>query len=195
MKYRRLGRTNLNVSVIGVGCASGLRSQQLGPALFKRYREELPAIVHKLLELGGNFVATSASYHDTEEILGRALRGRRNKTLIFTATGSREVKQVVADCHRSLMRFQTEWIDGYFAHGGWGDGFYEAAVKLKEQGKIRFIGMSCHVPATHRARGFYAGLGTAQQVPACTGCRRCERACPNRLSIVEKLKEAHALLA
>src|SRR5512136_2738313 len=75
MKYRRFGRTNLNISVIGLGCASGLRSQQLGPELFNRYREELPAIVRKLFELGGNFVATSASYHDTEEILGRALRG------------------------------------------------------------------------------------------------------------------------
>lgn len=152
MKYRRLGRTNLNISVIGVGCASGLRSEQLGPALFNRYREELPAIVHKLLELGGNFVATSASYHDTEEILGRSLRGRRKQALIFTASGNRDAKRVMADCQRSLKRFQTEWIDGYFAHGGWSDGFYDAAVKLKQQGKIRFIGMSCHVPATHRAR-------------------------------------------
>jgi hypothetical protein len=59
MKYRRFGRTGLRISEIGLGCASGLRSEQLGPSLFNRYREELPAIVHKLLELGGNFVATS----------------------------------------------------------------------------------------------------------------------------------------
>ena len=45
------------------------------------------------------------------------------------------------------------------------------------------------------ARELYADLGTARQAPACTECRRCEQACPNRLSIVEKLKEAHALLA
>lgn len=152
MQYRRLGRTELKISAIGLGCASGLRSQQLGPTLFNRYREDLPAIVHRLLELGGNFVATSASYHDTEEILGRALHGRRKEALIFTATGSREAKRTIADCERSLKRFQTDSIDGYFAHGGWSDGFYEAAQRLKQQGKIRFIGMSCHVPAVHRIR-------------------------------------------
>jgi len=57
VERRRFGRTNLMLSAIGLGCASGLRSQQLGPALFNRYREELPAIVNKLLERGGNFVA------------------------------------------------------------------------------------------------------------------------------------------
>ncbi|MCX7886298.1 MAG: aldo/keto reductase [Verrucomicrobiae bacterium] len=153
MKYRRLGRTNLKVSEIGLGCATGLRSEQLGPELFNRYREELPAIVHKLLELGGNFVATSASYHDTEEILGRALKGRRKDALIFTATSpKREVKKIIADCERSLQRFRTDVIDGYFGHGGWSDAFGEAAQKLKAQGKIRFIGMSCHVPAEHRVQ-------------------------------------------
>jgi len=153
MKYRRLGRTNLKISEIGLGCASGLRSQQLGAELFNRYREELPAITHKLLELGGNFVATSASYHDTEEILGRALKGHRKDAFIFTATSpKRDVKTIVAACERSLQRFQTDVIDGYFGHGGWSDAFGEAAQRLRQQGKIRFIGMSCHIPEQHRVQ-------------------------------------------
>jgi predicted aldo/keto reductase-like oxidoreductase len=152
MKFRRLGRTGLMVSEIGLGCASGLRSQQLGPERFNRYREQLPAIARKLLELGGNFVATSASYHDTEEILGAVLKGRRKEVFMFTASGSRDAKQVTADCERSLKRFQTDVLDGYFCHGGWNDGFCEAAQRLREQGKVRFVGMSCHVPAVHRLR-------------------------------------------
>ena len=96
MKYRRFGRTNLTLSVIGLGCASGLRSEQLGPTLFNRYREELPAIVDHLLERGGNFVATAAGYHDTEEILGRSLRGRRKGITIFTGSNAHDVKRVRA---------------------------------------------------------------------------------------------------
>jgi predicted aldo/keto reductase-like oxidoreductase len=152
MKFRRFGRTELMLSEIGLGCASGLKSRQLGPVLFNQYREDLPAIVHKLLDLGGNFVATSYGYHDTEEILGRALVGRRDGVTIFTSPDPPKdtPDAVIARCHESLKRFRTDRIDCYFSHGHWSDAFYEGALKLKEQGKIRFIGLSCHVPATHR---------------------------------------------
>ena len=52
MQYRRLGRTNLMISEMILGCASGLRSEQLGPVLFNRYRELLPNIVSDLLIAG-----------------------------------------------------------------------------------------------------------------------------------------------
>jgi len=45
------------------------------------------------------------------------------------------------------------------------------------------------------AREYYAGLAEDQRVPACTECGICEKTCPNRLAIVDKLKEAHELLA
>ena len=153
MNYRRLGRTNLMISEMILGCASGLRSQQLGPILFNRYREQLPNIVSELLDRGGNAVATSSSYHDTEELLGKALIGRRQKAFIFTSAPPLEdAKSVIASCERSLIRFQTDHIDGYFCHGGWSAPFYEGAKKLQEQGKINFIGQSAHKPENHVVR-------------------------------------------
>ncbi len=73
---------------------------------------------------------------------------------IFTATtpGKKDVAAVIASCEKSLKNFQTDYIDCYFGHGGWSEPFGEAAQKLKQQGKIRFIGMSNHVPAKHLER-------------------------------------------
>ena len=152
MKYRRFGRTGLMLSEIGLGCASGLKSRMLGPEAFNRYREAISPMVHKLLDLGGNFVATSHSYHDTEDLLGRALVGRRDKAIIFTSPNPpKDTPQAVIErCELNLKNFQTDYIDCYFSHGHWSDAFHEGALKLKEQGKIRFIGISGHVPAVHR---------------------------------------------
>jgi len=152
MQYRRLGRTNLMISEMILGCASGLRSQQLGPVLFSRYRELLPSIVDQLIERGGNGFCTSYSYHDTEEILGKALKGRRQKAIIITGAPSGDAKKVIESGERSLVRWQTDYIDGFFCHGGWSEGFYEGAKKLQEQGKIRYIGESAHKPENHVQR-------------------------------------------
>jgi uncharacterized protein len=152
MKYRRLGRTNLMISEMILGCASGLRSEQLGKIQFNRYREQLPFIVNELLDRGCNGYCTSYSYHDTEEILGRALVGKRDKVYIITGAPAGDVNKVIESGERSLVRWQTDHIDGFFCHGGWSEGFYEGAKKLQEQGKIRFIGESSHKPQDHVAR-------------------------------------------
>jgi predicted aldo/keto reductase-like oxidoreductase len=153
MKYRRLGRTNLMISEMILGCASGLRSQQLGPVLFNRYREQLGNIVGELFDRGGNAVATSSSYHDTEELLGKALVGKRKNAIIVTSSPPlKDPAEVIKSCERSLVRFQTDYIDCYFCHGGWSEAFYEGAKKCQEQGKIRFIGQSAHKPDMHVQR-------------------------------------------
>jgi len=152
MKYRRLGRTNLMISEMILGCASGLRSEQLGKILFNRYREQLPFIVNELFDRGCNGFCTSYCYHDTEEILGKALVGKRDKVYIITGAPAGDANKVIESGERSLIRWQTDHIDGFFCHGGWSEGFYEGAKKLQEQGKIRFIGESGHKPEDHVAR-------------------------------------------
>ncbi len=76
----------------------------------------------------------------------------RQKRRLSARRDAQPPEAVISECERSLARFKTDVIDGYSAHGDWSDAFYEAAVKLKQQGKIRFIGLSCHVPEKHRLR-------------------------------------------
>ncbi len=77
---------------------------------------------------------------------------RRGKRLVRASRDAQTPEAVIAECELCLTRFKTDIIDEYFADGDWSDAFYEAAVKLKQQGKIRFIGMSCHAPKKHRLR-------------------------------------------
>ena len=73
----------------------------MAPSCFNRYREQLGDIVDRLFERGGNFVATSECYHDTEELLGKALKGRRKDAIIFTAATTHDKKNPDAD-HQEL---------------------------------------------------------------------------------------------
>ncbi len=148
MKYRRLGRTNLMISVIGLGNASGSLSRQLGPFLFDKWLMERGAAVNKLLDLGGNFTSTSTSYHNTVELLGSALKNRRDEVYYAIGTsGSGE--RMRAKFEKALKDLQTDVIDLVFSHGTGDEAAFETMHKLKDEGKIRFVGMSCHDPRLH----------------------------------------------
>ena len=151
MEKRALGRSGLNVSVVGLGCMNfGMMNDQAQAA----------AIVHRSLDLGINFFDTADVYGNrglSEEYLGKALGARRGDVVIATKFagpmsadqawmqgGSRRwIMRAVED---SLRRLGTDWIDLYQMHR-WDDAVpvgetLRALDDLVRQGKVRYVGCS-----------------------------------------------------
>ncbi|WP_053372604.1 aldo/keto reductase [Paenibacillus sp. FJAT-27812] len=149
MKRNRLGKSELYVSEVGLGCMS------LGTD-----REKAVALVHEAIDGGINFLDTADLYNEglNEEIVGEAIRGRRSEVILATKVGNRwepgkegwtwdpskaYIKAAVKD---SLRRLQTDYIDLYQLHGGTLEDpiseTIEAFEELKQEGLIRYYGIS-----------------------------------------------------
>jgi len=132
----------------------------LGTMTFGREADEAAsgAMLDRFLEAGGTFVDTADVYgpHTSEEILGRALKGRRDQVVLATKVrfatgeGANDVglsrRHVVAGCEASLRRLGTDWIDLYQLHM-WDrltpiEETLGALTDLVAQGKVRYIGAS-----------------------------------------------------
>jgi aryl-alcohol dehydrogenase-like predicted oxidoreductase len=158
MKRRKLGA--LEVSAIGLGCMS------MTPIYGTPDPEEAIATIHRALELGVDMIDTSDAYGagKNEELVGRALKGRRDKAILATKFGNIQTpnsqgvngrpEYVIEACEKSLKRLGLDMIDLYYIHRVDTDVPIEdtvgAMVKLKQQGKIRFLGISEAAPATLR---------------------------------------------
>lgn len=153
MHYRRLGRTDLRVSELSLGAARGAVADPQG---FK-------TTVHAVIDAGINLIDTAESYENggSESALGEALQGH-DDVLVETKyrpydshapdanyTGAPE--RLVASVEASLRRLRRDRIDILLGHGirslatldrFMNDGCYAAMVRLREQGKVRFIGIS-----------------------------------------------------
>lgn len=155
MKYRRLGKTNLNVSVIGVG------TWQYGGEWGKDFSQsEVTDILDRARELGINFIDTAECYGDhlSEMLIGGAIAGRRDQWIIATKFGhkyhgylNRSEPRTPADVQEqldsSLKALRTDYIDVYQYHSVRNIEFDDAGVrqvlqKAKQAGKIRHIGTS-----------------------------------------------------
>jgi aryl-alcohol dehydrogenase-like predicted oxidoreductase len=155
LQKRKLGRNGLEVSAIGLGCMG--MSQSYGPA----DEAESIATLHRALELGCNFLDTAEVYgpHTNEDLLGRALAGRRQDAIIATKFGFRIVdgKQqageldstpanIRAAVEGSLKRLRTDYIDLLYQHR------VDPAVPMEDvagtvaelvaAGKVRYFGLS-----------------------------------------------------
>ncbi len=157
MEYRKLGGTELEVSVVAMGCWA-LGSDPVFWGLVDD--NESIAAIHRALDLGVTLIDTAAAYGcgHSEEMVGKAITGRRDRVVIATKCGivwreaggkkenSLKRESVLKECEDSLRRMRIETIDLYQIH--WPDPntpiaeTMEALVTLREQGKIRAIGVS-----------------------------------------------------
>jgi len=146
MKYHKLGRTDIEVSVVAMGCWALAGGHTWGP----QDEADSIATVHSALDAGVNFFDTAEGYGRgySEEVLGRALKGRRHEAVIATkvSKGHLAPGDVIEACESSLRRLQTDVIDLYQIHWPSRDvsisETFPALEKLRDQGKVRAIGMS-----------------------------------------------------
>jgi aryl-alcohol dehydrogenase-like predicted oxidoreductase len=153
MLYRRLGRTSLDVSEISYGAARGATEDPAG----------FIATVRAAIEAGVSFIDTAGGYDggNSELVLGEALAGH-DGVLVETkycpyesyAVGAAYIgtpEALVASAEESLRRLRRDHLDVLLGHGMrtvesfdrfMGDGSYDALVRLRDQGKVRFIGIS-----------------------------------------------------
>ena len=161
MDQRTLGKSTLSVSAIGLGCMS------MSNVYGKCDDAEATAVVHRALDLGVNFLDSSDMYGwgQNEELLGRALRGKRDGVVLATKFGNLRKQDCTAGingrpeyvpqaCDASLKRLGVETIDLYFQHRVDPSVPIEDTVgamsRLIERGKVRYLGLSEASPATVR---------------------------------------------
>ncbi len=146
LRRRRLGRTGLEVSVIGFG----------GTWISELPMEEAKRVVRRAFELGINYFDTAKLDGDSEEKIGVALEDVRDKCVIATKTGSRTRKDVYSDIKCSLKRLRTDRLDIIQLHGiddektlekaiNFG-GALEACKRARSEGLVDFIGITGHKP-------------------------------------------------
>jgi len=163
MSPRKLGNQGLVVAQQGLGCMG--MSEFYGP----RDDAESIAAIHRALELGCHFLDTADMYgpYTNEELVGRAIEGKRDQFVIATKFGitrpagqpmtrgiSGRPEYVRESCEGSLRRLGVDVIDLYYQHRVDPDTPIEdtvgAMAELVKQGKVRFLGMSEAAPATLR---------------------------------------------
>ncbi|MFC1712058.1 aldo/keto reductase [Candidatus Poribacteria bacterium] len=162
MKKRKCGNSSLELPLLGIGCWSFGGGSYWG----EQDQRDVDVVVHRALDIGCDFFDTAEAYNDgaSEESLGKALKGRRSQATIGSKISpSNTAPEVLREhCEASLRRLQTDYIDLYMIH--WPihphsirhftddetvinnppstATAFETLIKLREEGKIRYIGVS-----------------------------------------------------
>jgi aryl-alcohol dehydrogenase-like predicted oxidoreductase len=155
MQYRTLGRTGIKVSPYALG------TLLLGAEIGNPDHEDSARIIHKALDVGINFIDTSDAYGTSEEVVGKALKGRRDDVVLATKFGrpvgedpnhqGTSRRWIMTAVENSLSRLQTDYIDLYQVHRLDPSTDIEETLSalsdLIHSGKVRAIGSS-NTPAS-----------------------------------------------
>ena len=156
-----LGKTGLEVSKNGFGA---LPIQRIS-------KKDAVYLLQKAFYNGINYFDTARAYSDSEEKMGAAFEYTRDRIVISTKTAAQTADGFWKDLEESLRQLKTDYIDIYQFHNpafcpkpGDESGLYDAALKAKEQGKIRHIGITNHRIAVAR-EAIESGLYETMQFP------------------------------
>jgi hypothetical protein len=135
IRKRKLGKTGMEVSEVAFGCM--ITSDQ--------------SVIERAADLGVNLFDTARGYQggNNERLVGAALKGRRDKVYISTKTGGKTKEEALAHLDESLRQLGTDHVDIWYLHGksraeDLTDDLLDAQRIAKQQGKIRFAGVSLH---------------------------------------------------
>lgn len=140
---RKLGSTNIELNRVGFG---GIPIQRIT-------QEDTNLVINELINQGINFIDSARGYTISEEYIGNAIEGKRDKFILATKSMSRSYDDMIRDVNISLNNFKTEYIDLYQLHNLKPDEYdeifdddmaYAALLKCKEEGKINHIGITSH---------------------------------------------------
>lgn len=144
MRYYKLGNTDLTVSELGFG----------GIPILRLESTEAESILRYAFDKGINFFDTANAYRDSEEKIGRAFAGMRDKVVLATKTMRRDGKGALENLEQSLRMLRTDYIDLYQFHQVAQESVWEEICapggalvvlqKAKEAGKIRHLGITSH---------------------------------------------------
>ncbi|MDK2564617.1 aldo/keto reductase [Romboutsia sedimentorum] len=140
---RLLGKTNMNIKRVGFG---GIPIQRIT-------QDDTFKVIDELEKQGINFIDTARGYTVSEEYIGNALKGKRDKFFIATKSMSRDYEGMKNDIQISLSNLKTDCIDLYQIHNLKSEEYdtifddnkaYKALLEAKNSGKIKHIGITSH---------------------------------------------------
>lgn len=146
MPKRKLGKTNIEVSLLGLGGAMTLAHQV--------QKSEAVKIINKAIDLGVNYIDTAPTYGASEANIGEVMRDRRSEVFLATKTIERSYDSTLRLFENSLQRLQVNGVDLYQVHGiheerdleliSKPNGALKALEELKKEGVVNYIGITGH---------------------------------------------------